>query len=379
MTSRIRSATSFTVEHHLDDGLPWEVSQTAAGSGPATLQLPLAYGRNPSASVAEGNRRASQYFSPYNGGSPVSGFDRDVAPVKLDWGLVHAGGQEYIRIFTGQMTNLKTAGQGAELVAQSATRLKLAKLIQPPAVSARLAGMNGSWPVSYALAQCGVYVSPAPRGGCRWWAPMHGSMWPMLPAVTPPYQGTDPALTALNAGGVFGVDNTNPRPTWVAGPYFLGLNCQLRTARQVRASILTIDLGSGTDLLSQAASAGRVEFWVRGDAADVNECAERLRQCHDVGRLRVREHRHEYRKGHVRGIADAGRLRDGIRRHEYPDAHALHHAPTDGAWHSVGAAWDISAGKLWVYLDGVEQTSTVVLTTANLPSAEGCQGRIPQG
>jgi hypothetical protein len=352
---------SFTIVHTLDDGLPDDVSLSTSQTF-VSLDLDLVYGR--------GNR-ASTYFSPYNGSSPVSGFDRDVAPVKLDWGLVTAGGQEYVRLFTGQMSNLRTRGQVVRMEAMSATRLKLASLIQPPAVSARLAGMNGSWPVSYALAQCGIYVSPAPRGGCRWWVPMHGSMWPMIPATTPPEQGTDPALVALNAGGSFANgDATNPRPTWVAGPYFLGLNVQLRTARQVRASVLTIDLGSGTDILSQAASAGRVEFWLRGDAADVNTAPA---GSGTVAKL----------AGFVFKNAgtNTGQVTAGVGTDRKPfvtvadgtNTRTLTHTtvlPTDGAWHSVGAAYNVATGNLWVYLDGVQQTSSVVLTTANLPAAE---------
>jgi hypothetical protein len=357
---------AFTIVHTLDDGLPDDVS-LATTQDAVTLDLPLAYGR--------GNR-ASQYFSPYNGGSPVSGFDRDVAPVKLDWGLVTSAGQEFIRIFTGQMTNLRTRGQAAEMVAQSATRLKLMKLIQPPAVDAEASnlttsnggpGMNGTWPVSYALAKCGLYVSPPPRSGCRLWMPMHGSLTPFIPdANDPTANATAPGSTGLTAAGA----TTLGTPNWQTGPFLMSTADFVTAAESKRTLIYRVGLGTGSDILSQAGNAGRVEFWIKGDAAETVSPPGGAGSVpwlagfdfKSTTAVDVQAGVGTDRKVYVTVNDGAGH----VITLKSPTTLA-----TDGAWYFVGAAWDIANKKLWVDHNGtVTTTAAPTLVTTSLPDRD---------
>lgn len=356
---------TFSVEHHLDDGLPSEISRVS-GLGTPTLTTPLAYGRTPGQGAPEGNRRASQYFSPYNGSSPVSGFDRDVAPVKLDWGLVHAGGQEYIRLFTGQMVNIPTRGQGAELQAMSATRMKMRKLIQPYAIEGSSTGLNATWPVSYALAQCGIYVSPAPRSGCRWWAPMHGSLAPMIPAQKAASQAWQPSYVAQD---VSDAAEHSGRPVFISGPFVLAANGALTTTAMRRSVIQLIEFDSGTDLISQAGNKGRIEFWIKGDTWDNSILGTLFTK---IARLEIKNA--GTNTGEIKGGVDSSRkvfvtVDDGaghVITLQSPTTLA-----TDGGWYFVGVAWDIAGQKLWVNHNGtVTTTAAPTLVTTSLPAAD---------
>lgn len=360
---------SFVIVHSLDDGLPDDVSLSTTQDG-VTLELDLAYGR--------GNR-ASQYFSPYNTTSPVSGFDRDVAPVKLDWGLVTSAGQEYVRLFTGQMTNLRTAGQGAHLSAVSATRLKLMKLIQPPAVDAQGTGafspvvqgagpgMNATWPISYALAQCGVYVSPPPRTGCRLWMPMHGSLQPFIPDTNSasPYYAV-PSSIVKAAGG----PDVPATPNWQAGPFLMATADYVTAAQSQRSLIYRVELDTGTDILSQAGNAGRVEFWIKGDAA---ETVSPPGGAGNVPWLAGFDFKTTTAVDVQAGVGTDRKVyvtvNDGA-------GHTITlKSPTtlaaDGAWYFVGAAWDVAGKKLWVNHNGTTTaTGAPTLVTSSLPLAD---------
>jgi hypothetical protein len=347
---------SFTVEHHLDDGLPSEISRVS-GLGTPTLTTPLVYGR--------GNR-ASQYFSPYNGSSPVSGFDRDVAPVKLEWGLVTAGGREYVRLFTGQMVNIPVRGQGAELQAMSATRMKLRKLIQPYAIEGASTGLNATWPLSYALAQCGIYVSPAPRSGCRWWAPMHGSLAPMIPVQKAPSQAWQPSYVIQDVSDA--AEHTG-RPVFVPGPFQLAANGVLTTTQMRRSVVQLIEFDTGTDLISQAGNKGRVEFWIKGDTWDNSILGTLFTK---IARLEIKNT--NANTGEIKGGVDSTRkvfvtVDDGaghVVTLQSPTTLA-----TDGNWYFVGVAWDIAGQKLWVNHNGTVTTgSAPTLVTTSLPAAD---------
>jgi hypothetical protein len=375
---------SFTITHILDDGLPDDVS-LATTQDAVILDVPLIFGRTPGQGVAEGNRLATQYFSPYNASSPVSGFERDTAPVRLDWGLVHAGGQEYVRLFTGQMTNLRLRGQQAEMTAQSATRLKLMKLIQPPAVSARLTplsqagadyggpGMNATWPVSYALAKCGVYVSPPPRSGCRTWIPMHGSLVPFLPDTNDPTTNApvygsahyDPPAGAVTYG----------TPDFQAGPFLLGTADHVSALQDKRSQIYNVPRAAGADLISKAGNAGRIEFWIKGDAADPASAPggsplwlAALDAVTPTG-AQVTTGVDLTRKVFVT-------VKDGAGHNitlQSPTTLA-----TDGSWYFVGAAWDVANKKLWVNHNGtVTTTGAPTFVTTSLPDADSFNGFYP--
>lgn len=349
----------FTIEHHLDDGLPDAVSQVT-GLGSPTLTTPLAYGRN--------GQRASTYFSPYNGGSPVSGFDRDVAPVKLEWGAVTSAGQEYVRLFTGQMGNIPVKGQGAELRAGSATREKLRTLVWPSGIEGAVAGLNATWPISYALAQSGVYASPPPRAGCRLWMPMHGSLMPMLPAQRPVAQNTFFGMGQRLPSNP--LSSTIGRPTFVPGPFVLAAFGQAVAGIRNNAFASSIDLAPGTDLISKAGNKGRVEFWVRGDAANVNATpggSGNITNLVDV--YLPNDNGSHIRCGINKSRQGVITVSDGVSAFTVATPDTL---PSDGAWYLFGCAWDFAAGtqSLKRMLSSTVDVYLPTVLVSNLPVAD---------
>lgn len=365
-------ADSWEVDHTLDDGYP-DVVAFVSGTSVPELSTELA-GRlrpPPLAPIT-----APAYWSPLRSDSPVYGYDRDVAPVTLDVGLVTEAGREYARVFTGQMVNTPVRGGKAALQTISATRLKLMKLVQSPAFAAVYSkGLHVTWPVSYNLAQCGVYAGPAPRTGTAWYAPMHGAAWAMIPSGNTVYSyeevttgSTFPYWLAYEhtAGDVSPV--LIEEVDWIRGPYVSAPDLQLTTA--LRRALYTQELRldrTVDDAFSQASPRGRLEMWVKGDATNVNTApggsASVSRMCsfwmESVGggnpyvRMGITPSRNVevqvWDGSNIRTLTSAGTL------------------PTDGAWYFVGCGYDIIADRLWVNLNGTVASSSPVMVHANLP------------
>lgn len=359
-----------TVTQSLDDGFPNELS-TVNGSGAATASIPMAYGQS--------GMTASAYFSPFRSDSPVYGYNRDIAPITIDAGTVTTNGDEVIRVFTGQMVNtpVQSKARTARIDAISATRLKLSKLIQPPGVWG--VGLNATWPILYALHKAGIYVQPPPRAGCRAWIPMSGSMRPMM----------DDRNTQ-NFGAYLRDGATNqifpPNAYLEAGPFTVAQTATCTASKVSVISIFSIPMATGTNLLSQTASTGRIEFYIRGDACDLTYSPHdpldwpgyptspnglvvfRISNTDTILSSVALTH------GYVTVGVDSARkpfvyVNDAA-GHTGTFTHGSA-VPTDGNWHCVGAAWSFSGKKLWVYLDGVQQTKidgfVATLTTASLP------------
>jgi hypothetical protein len=323
---------------------------------------------------------SAAYWSPLRTDSPVYGKDRDIPPLSFDVGLVTEAGREHTRIFTGQMVNTSVRGGQAQLQSISATRLKLMKLVQPPAFAATYsAGLRVTWPVSFNLMQCGLYAGPQIRPGTAWYAPMHGSAWAMIPSGNTVYTAEEAAL-----GSSFPHWNTyEQRPAdvspvltdgaidWIRGPYVSAPDLQLTT--DLRRAMYTSEMRfdqDANDAFSQAGNAGRLEMWVRGDATNVNTApggsATVTRLCSlwaeaDITgapyfRLGITPTRHVevevYDTGTVWRLTSTGTL------------------PTSGAWVFVGAGYDMTADRLWVNLDGTVQSSTAGMVTSTLPAVD---------
>lgn len=353
---------SWAVDHDLDDGYPNTVSFV---SGTA---IPAASTDLGGRTVAGVPKSAVAYWSPLRTDSPVYGYARDVADVTVDVGLVTDSGPEYVRVFTGQMVSTPLKGGKATLSAISRTRVALMKPVQPPAFSNIYANtIMSSWVISWCLFACGVYAGPSPRTvGTVAYYPMHGGTWRFHDGRYP--NGNIVQLSATSEG--WSVYDTTPTtsPTavydlaWVPGPYVAAPNLQLRTARSRRLFTTLIPLGSTTetrtDLMSQAASAGRLEFWVRGDAADYNTapggsatvsqlCGFRATTT-AVGNPYVAMGLDVNRRAYVTVF-------DGTTTRTLTSTGTL---PTDGGWYFVGAAFDAVADKLWVNLNGTVESST---------------------
>lgn len=258
-----------TIAHFIDDGLPDEVS-FVSDTEAATATMPLVGGR--------GGLNTVQYWSPFQPSSPLYGYDRDIAPVTVDLGAVTEVGQEVVRVFTGQMADTPVKGRAVTLDAVSATRLQLAKVVQPPVRAATerglLYGLTAAWPVVWALNECGIYAAPPAVSGCRLWVPLHGSGQPFIPGEN--RMNTNPTgfLWCENRRTGDTVSQVDELPTWVVGPYvgaFEAIN-QTDYYRRLIGVVLSDDeLGDGDDWLSQTGSCGRVQFYVRGDVTEIDD------------------------------------------------------------------------------------------------------------
>jgi hypothetical protein len=341
VAGRIRVSQAF------DDGMPSDVTYTSSSDPTSTATVDLS-GRS--------GLGSKEYWSTFNTSSPVAAYERDVAPVTISPGAVTSGGPERVTVFTGRMSDTPVDGSSATLTAISATRQALSASVQPPPIWGDNFGLKATWPVSWSLAQCGVYTSPPPRPGCRAWLPMHGSCFPFLPATGYPLAGTGLTCTFDETTG------TRLRPTFVAGPYVSGVFAAVNSSQVIHSQVKAIPLAAGSDLISQRASAGRVEFWVRADAADVNAApggsgslgsplstvtvlgssgASAGFVVGGIGPSRVPYVRVNDNAGHDTTFSAASAI------------------PSDGQWRFVGFAWDVAAKKAWVNDNGTVTTTTL--------------------
>lgn len=388
LSDQIGRPTTFT--HFLDDGYPDKIT-FVAGIGTPVLESPLVNG----GMGVSGYRldRASQYFSPFRSDSPLYQYARDVAPVKVDVGAVGASGLEYIRVFTGQMAATPLNGQQATLQAMSANRLKMAKSVQPPNITKNDAllfsqldsGLTAAWPVTWAMHTCGVYPSPPPVSGARYWAPLHGGSRPYLPAQTLKHRAFSGLVQSVDLANTFPTVAGNYPPfATVLGPYvggaFAGVNPTGTWQYLLGGGIMYDDqLAPGADFFSQAGSTGKIQFYVRGDAVAVNSAPGGSGSL-DIGIGPVLlagvtiYNNTDLPAGQAYvacGIRASDRksivtLYDGTHTATVLTSNPL---PTDSAWHLVGAAWDIASGTLWLNIDGFVSTfANPPMTTANLPA-----------
>lgn len=344
------SLGGWDVAHHLDDGLPDSVAYI---SGVGTPTLSADVGAPPAYATGNVPQTAAEYYSPYNTGSPIYGIDRDVAPVKLEHGVVGAAGPERITVFTGQMADIPVKRGKATLSAVSATRLKMTKSVQPPAVNGIYQGANATWPISNALYQSGIYASPPPQAGIRWWAPMHGSVRAFLPA-----ENADVLDVYVAVDQLVGPNRLHPIRS-CDGPFVAamenGINASFVQRTQLSTVVDTIHLEPGPNLVSQN-SVGKFESWVRGDAVNLNSYPGGSGSISSLYRMIIKNANNTGIDVLIRSDTRQvqATLTDGT-----STAAAFSSAfPTDGAWHFVGFAWDVANKKVWVNLDGVVTSST---------------------
>lgn len=365
-------SADWTVEHNLDDGYPNTVG-FVSGEATPTLEASVT-GR-----AVDGVRMtATAYWSPLRTDSPIFGYDRDIPGLTLDMGLVTANGPEYIPVFTGQMTGTPVKGGKAALTGISATRVALMRPIQPPAVTNIYSKtMLSSWVVSWCLYKCGIYAGPAPRPGTVAYYPMHGGLWRFHDGEYPGGNLIGSVVTGSESWSVIDAVPSllvTPRGDvgWRRGPYVGAPELFLTTAMSRRAYTTQIPLGDSTwgtaDLFSQTAAAGRLEMWVRGDAANVNTApggsATVSRLCglqataDAVGSPAVQMGVGTDRKVYVSVF-------DGSNTRTLRSTGTL---ATDGGWYFVGAAFDAVVDKLWVNLNGtVESSSPGTMLQSQLP------------
>lgn len=350
-----RQLGSWSVEHHLDDGYP-DSATFISGIGTPTLNAELTA---PPAYHTNQPMQTREYYSPYNRLSPLFGLDRDVAPITLDHGIVTSAGQERIRVFTGQMADIPVKRGEAMLQAVSATRLKLSRLVQPPAVNGAYSGANALFPISYALAACGVYASPPPQPGCRLWAPQHGSPRSFIPNAN-----LGQLDTFIYTKGSTGPQRELP-VRFCDGPFTgaIEYGCNTEHFQRYIPGGIGIVLEPGQSL-GASNTVGKFELWVRGDAFDASAATlwgqtvptSIVRMLQTGGGPSV----DVLIRSDNRNVQAA--LSDGVNSGSVTGGPL----PTDGEWHFVGFAWDIANKRVWVNLDGTVTTATIpALVPAN--------------
>lgn len=354
---------AWDVDHHLDDGMPDEVS-FVAGTAVPTLRAGVI---RPGHVSGRGRFTNREFFSPFNTDSPIYGFERDIPPVTLESGVVTEDGPERIRVFTGQMQDLRMIGGTITLHGSSSTRLALAKLVQLPAVYGFYEGANATWAISYALAACGIYASPPPQEGCRLWIPMHGSIRSFIPATNNPQLNL--ALHALNDVGVVasGGQHIIDLP-WIEGPYVNAPELFNLDGVSARIDIIPtgtgIALEPGTSLVAQDGSSGKLEMWVKCDAATddtVSIVRMILNNANGTG---------------VDCIVPPGTRLPAMFIDDNTTVNQFIHSqplPTDGEWHFLGFAWRIDGAnsKRWITIDDDEESDTgTTFLVAGLPATE---------
>jgi hypothetical protein len=360
----------WSVDHTLDDGYP-DVVTFVSGASVPEFDAGLAGRADPATGAPI---TASAYWSPERTDSPVYGFERDIPPITFDVGLVTAAGVEYARIFTGQMVNTPVKGGRANLETISATRLALMSLVQPPAfIRQHALGLTSTWPVSYTLARCGLYAGPRPRAsGTAWYSPQHGGAWDFTPgdntvrtslelAIQNQYQSWVGTVQYAGEGSSTAVAEHD----WIDGPYLTAPSLQLTAAERRELYQIGVPLDtSQPDPFSASENKARLEMWVKGDATDVNNApggsGTVTGLCRFVGenaygctfRLGVNASRQVYAEVYdfinTRTLTSTGTL------------------PTDGSWYFVGAAFDMTADRLWVNLNGTVESSSPSMSTVNL-------------
>jgi hypothetical protein len=358
-------AKSWEVDHSLDDGYPDTVSFVAGSSVPE-LTTELA-GRTVNGAPVTG----AAYWSPQRADSPIYGYDRDIAPVTLDVGLVTSAGQQYARVFTGQMVNTPVKGGVAKLSTISAARTALMRYVQPPAFPGLFSGgLRATWPISFALWECGLPPGPERRTGTILHIPMHGALWPLIPAGN--------AVSSLSSWSI--IEQTPADAglfindlDWIAGPYVSAPDLQLTATMSRRAYLVEIDFdrtAGRADAFSVAGNAARLEMWVKGVAIDVNHAPGGSGGVSQLCGIQLHADTVSVPTV-VMGVNPSRQVSvvvfDGTNTRTLTSAATL---PADDAWHFVGAAYDMTTDQLWVNLDGTVASSSTSMSTANLPATD---------
>jgi hypothetical protein len=332
---------SYTVSHGLDDGMPSAITGSANSDPYGDLSADLT-GRD--------DMDARQHFSPFNADSPVSYYPRDIAPVRLDHGAMTDNGEEWVRLFTGQMVNIPISGRTASVDGYSSTRMKLAKAVTVPLLRGQSQGGEASWVASYVLWKCGVQAMPPPdERGLQFWAPAHGSLRPFVPFP----QSLDTVYS----------NTTIYPPAFRSGPFYRASNSQIHEGvgqgywyNQMGTRYSTEGWGDHWMLDGQAT--GRLEFYIYGDEShpgwnagpigeDVimslhlsNSALFKFTLFITNGRelvIRIYEHF---------GITNPVYLNTGLV------------LPVDQEWHHVGFYWDVEGNTFMARIDGNERTIT---------------------
>lgn len=322
---------------------------------------------------------ARRYFSPLNADSPLYGFQRDTAPVELDFNVVTAAGVVATPIFRGQMEAVNLQGEDGKMPAVSRQRIRLNATVTLPTIQHRRESCSVDTLATWLMSRGGSFAGPGTSPNTIFWAPMYDTTHAFMDGDLSYGLGFR-YLTGV--GGPFGIQP----PMAIPGPFVGGMFASssveqsdmiMVTGDRVRATEVPGQTGKFYDYLSQQNTKGRMTFWVRGDAAAENTYVA----ANDPGRNFlfgwVTSHQHPT-SGNVGGISvhilNSTRqveVRMGQQSGYGVLAFTGSEIPSDGEWHFVGVSWDWGSGLCRVQVDGWTNSGSGFGTTPSvLPTTD---------
>jgi len=337
-----------------------------------------------------------QYFSPFNTDSPVYGWDRDTAQVTAAMRVLTSDGQTDTAVFEGLMQDIPIQGRSAALNAVSKSRMDMNRSIALPMVSGQRENCTLDWIATYLMARGGAFVGTAPNQYSQYWAPMYGSThahWDTPYGYNNAYYIN--TTTSLARKGRRFPEVVNGK--WLTAMYGQQSATEIQEItmqpkhhlyKQTTDDFPHLFENGGTgplmmDQFSLANSRGKIQFWMRGDAATsapgyANSADDflfkviiPLNQAASIGGGFL---------GYIElGIASNSRnpyLKMGSDAAGYSSVSFVHTPlPTDGSWNFYGIHWDFAAGSGGANCNGVTITATTWATNGNnvttgLPSTD---------
>ena len=326
---------------------------------------------------------AKQWWSQFNGNSPIATYSRDVPDVSASLRTITTSGGVDTQVFKGQMQGTPISGDEVTLNAVSKARIRMNRTIQLPVVSALREGLNLDWVVTYLMARGGSFVGPAPTKYTRYWNPLYGSIhahWGTWRDYNAAY-----FYDTVNPTLLFG--HKYPQP--VAGKFLTGMDAYQNASKTVWLSLGARSMhlfptaefphlydsgGTGpvmADWMSLSNSRGRLSFWVRGDGLTDNPAY--LPAGNNYGfQFNVRANdRYGTFLGYVSCTLNPSNRQPTISMGN--DSHgygsvllgSFFALPTDGQWHHIGFAWDFAAGQYLYQMDGQKLTNVSTFFATN--------------
>lgn len=216
---------------------------------------------------------ARRLFSPFSKYSPFFALERDTADTEFDFNVVTADGVVGTILHKGQMARIGVEGSEVSTSLVSKTRLDFQSTVVFPKVWGTVReSMTFDWVVTYAMSRAGQFVGPAPTRWAVYWNPMYGSARGMLEGY--------PTFGLTRLYELPDTVDVASRSHAVPGPYFLGMFYEQSNGRSLNCQIDFIPASQTLPHIAReypdwepgkqftfGESAGRVSFWIRGDAA----------------------------------------------------------------------------------------------------------------
>jgi hypothetical protein len=317
--------------------LPADV-RLVEGSAAATGTVELAIG-----DPLDESMHAARYFT-RGTDSPIGHKERLNLPVAVEIGMMTASGPQYVRRITGLSRKFatKSRGRSASLsLVDNRARLRNTVTLIP--TDGTVAGADGTWIVTQALAANGIYAGPAPNSRTLFWAPCYGSVRTIIGGPPP---ATEPS-------GLTDQNGLPTRPPFIAGPFVTAVAPHYTSTTDY--AILDI---AGSPALPWTGTRGRLELWTNaggvlpspGIVGDPDRTSLGLSQGSPFVSVRLGVRR----DGHAYITTGAGTvLSTAI-------------VPASG-WQPVGIEFDHTLGTVTFRIGGLSETLATGITPAQIP------------